>query len=309
MTRLLEVKEFISSFYKKFEKIIVPVGKFLFAFIVLVKLNNFLGYFDVLNKPVVNIAIAVLAAFIPGNWFILVLMLIVTAQVFFASIEGAIILAIGMLILYLLFVNIFPKRAIFVILVPLMFSLKLGYVVPIFAGLFFGLTSVIAIGVGVIVYRFSAFLPALLQVKSETLYDMPDTIMSMNKFVINTVLKDNALILTVAIFILVVVITYVISRFEVDHIWYIAIIAGGVVNILGFIIGVIVIKADISIMGVIFGTIFAIILCSIAQFMRFSLDYQRSEKVQFEDDEYYYYVKALPKIKVTRADKEVKKIK
>lgn len=31
----------------------------------------------------------------------------------------------------------------------------------------------------------------------------------------------------------------------------------------------------------------------------FSVDYARSERLQFEDDEYYYYVKAIPKVAVT----------
>ena len=30
----------------------------------------------------------------------------------------------------------------------------------------------------------------------------------------------------------------------------------------------------------------------------FSVDYSRTERVQFEDDEYYYYVKAVPKVVV-----------
>lgn len=32
------------------------------------------------------------------------------------------------------------------------------------------------------------------------------------------------------------------------------------------------------------------------EFLCFNLDYSRTEKVQFEDDEYYYYVKAVPKV-------------
>ena len=39
-----------------------------------------------------------------------------------------------------------------------------------------------------------------------------------------------------------------------------------------------------------------------------SLDYSRVERVQFEDDEYYYYVKAVPKASVTQEDKKVKQI-
>ena len=39
-----------------------------------------------------------------------------------------------------------------------------------------------------------------------------------------------------------------------------------------------------------------------------SEDYSRSEHLQFEDDEYYYYVKAIPKRYVSVKAKTVKKI-
>ena len=38
------------------------------------------------------------------------------------------------------------------------------------------------------------------------------------------------------------------------------------------------------------------------------MDYSRTEIVQFEDDEYYYYVKAVPKVHVAVPEKTVKKI-
>ena len=40
----------------------------------------------------------------------------------------------------------------------------------------------------------------------------------------------------------------------------------------------------------------------------FSVDYSRTENVQFEDDEYYYYVKAVPKVGVQMPEKQVKHI-
>ena len=39
-----------------------------------------------------------------------------------------------------------------------------------------------------------------------------------------------------------------------------------------------------------------------------SVDYSRSENLQYEDDEYYYYVKAVPKIVVSTPEKTVKRI-
>ena len=38
------------------------------------------------------------------------------------------------------------------------------------------------------------------------------------------------------------------------------------------------------------------------------LDYTGVRKLQFEDDEYFYYVKAVPKLKVAVVDKTVTKI-
>jgi hypothetical protein len=40
----------------------------------------------------------------------------------------------------------------------------------------------------------------------------------------------------------------------------------------------------------------------------FSVDYTRTEYLQFEDDEYYYYVKAVPKAAVAIPEKTVKRI-
>ncbi len=46
----------------------------------------------------------------------------------------------------------------------------------------------------------------------------------------------------------------------------------------------------------------------VLQFLRCKVDYSRTEKVQFEDDEYYYYVKAVPKVVVAKPEKKVKQI-
>ena len=40
----------------------------------------------------------------------------------------------------------------------------------------------------------------------------------------------------------------------------------------------------------------------------FGVDYTRTEYVQFEDDDYYYYVKAVPKMTVATPEFKVQKI-
>ena len=54
--------------------------------------------------------------------------------------------------------------------------------------------------------------------------------------------------------------------------------------------------------------LFRSLLAFVLQFFVFNVDYSRTEYVQFEDDEYYYYVKAIPKVHITKREKTVKQI-
>ena len=58
----------------------------------------------------------------------------------------------------------------------------------------------------------------------------------------------------------------------------------------------------------IFSGILGVVIGLFLEVIFFSVDYSRTENVQFEDDEYYYYVKAIPKNTVSKAKHTVKKI-
>ena len=73
-------------------------------------------------------------------------------------------------------------------------------------------------------------------------------------------------------------------------------------------IGDLVYNTDNSIIGVILGNVLAALIAMVIQLFAFNLNYSRVEKVQFEDDEYYYYVKAVPKNTVATRENKVKKI-
>ena len=52
----------------------------------------------------------------------------------------------------------------------------------------------------------------------------------------------------------------------------------------------------------------SLVIALVLDFMILSVDYSRVEHTQFEDDEYYYYVRAVPKAFVSVEDKQVKHI-
>ena len=85
-------------------------------------------------------------------------------------------------------------------------------------------------------------------------------------------------------------------------------IVGGLFEIILFLVGNVVLNASISIGEILLGSICAVIIAVVAQFFKTVVDYSRVENTQFEDEEYYYYVKAVPKIVMTKQQKNVKKI-
>ena len=72
--------------------------------------------------------------------------------------------------------------------------------------------------------------------------------------------------------------------------------------------GSIALKLDISFAVILLSAVLGIAVGLVLEFFFFSVDYSRAENIQFEDDEYYYYVKAVPKIGVAAPEKEVKRI-
>ena len=108
----------------------------------------------------------------------------------------------------------------------------------------------------------------------------------------------------IVIFAITIVVTSILKKFNYSYSIYIAIAAGTVVNILGSIVAGYIVNNDVPMGSVVAGSLIGIILAGIIRFGQGVLDYKHTERVQFEDDDYYYYVKAVPKI-----DSEKKKAK
>ena len=79
-------------------------------------------------------------------------------------------------------------------------------------------------------------------------------------------------------------------------------------NIVVVAIGDVAMGVHASYGSLIFGSIGAAVIGVILELFFLSVDYSRSENLQYEDDEYYYYVKAVPKIVVSTPEKTVKRI-
>ena len=92
---------------------------------------------------------------------------------------------------------------------------------------------------------------------------------------------------------------------------FIAIIAGDFLFLIGYLLGGYFLGIGLDASGYIrLGVGFALnaLLAFVIIAFVLAMDYRHTENVQFEDDEYYYYVKAIPKNKVAAPDRKVRNI-
>ncbi len=83
---------------------------------------------------------------------------------------------------------------------------------------------------------------------------------------------------------------------------------GAAVTVVVSAAGNIVLSTNISYIEIILSAVLGAVTGLVLELLFFSVDYSRTENIQFEDDEYYYYVKAVPKVGVAVPEKKVKRI-
>ena len=125
--------------------------------------------------------------------------------------------------------------------------------------------------------------------------------------VVNNLFKHKEMFVAAGIFAAVILIMCLVRKLRFEFVFEVTIILGAIVNILGFLLADLKLDISVGTGTMILGTVFSTLLVFIAQFFRMVLDYMSVEHVQFEDDDYYYYVKAVPKIDVAMLQKNVTK--
>ncbi len=305
MTVLLEMKERIKLIYSKYEAFIVPVLKFLLAFITFSTLNSRMGYMTRIDDMRIMLIAALTCSFLPVGLMVLMAAVFSLMHMYALSMEVALVGLCMYLIMYLLFFRFSPKDSLVVVLTPLLFSMKIPYVVPIAVGLLCGPASIVSVGCGIAVF----YLLRMVIDSAPNIRIMEEgEILEKVRFMVEGILGNKAMLVMIAAFVVTVLVVYLIRRMSVDYSWTIAMVTGAMINVVLLLIGDLLYDVNLSMGSVLLGSLLALVVAKVIEFFRFCVDYSRTEKVQFEDDKYYYYVKAVPKMTVSVPTKTVKRI-
>ena len=305
MTTLLVVKQYIKNFISKYEVYLKPLMKLILALASLMMINSKIGYMHRLDNISIVLIVALMCSFMPMNFIIFVAAVFTVLHLYALSLECAAIALVLFLVLFLLYFRFSPKDTLVVLLTPMCFVLKIPYAVPLTMGLIGTPASAISVGCGVIVSYLISYIA-----DSATALSGMDTedIITKVRYIVDGLLNNKEMLLTIFAFAVTIMIVYLIKRMSINYAWTIAMIEGAIVDVMILLVGDLMFDTNVSIIGIIIGTVFSMLIAKVVEFFAFHVDYSRVEKVQFEDDEYYYYVKAVPKITVATPSKTVKRI-
>lgn len=152
MTNLLVMREYIKSFYAKYEEFIVPVLKFALALILFVTINSRLGYMEALNNPALVLVAALLCSFLPLGMTVFLCAAFLLAHVVALSLECTAVLLLAYLFILVFYFRFSPKSHLILLLTPLLFIWKIPYLMPLAAGLFGTPAAAVAVVCGVVLY-------------------------------------------------------------------------------------------------------------------------------------------------------------
>lgn len=305
MSSLLVTKEYIKQIYAKNQAYIDPILKFLMALIVFVLINVKMGYMERLDSMVVVLVLALFCSFMPVKTIAILGAVFMLLHYYALAPECAIVVFAIFAVMFLLFLRFASKETIVILLTPISFMLNIPFAMPIAMGLLGSPASVVSVSFGVII----SYLVEYTETNAAAITAMDaETAMTKLRFVMDGLIGNKAMLFTIIAFAITLLIVYTIRRMSMDYAWTIATVAGVLADIVILLIGDLLFDLNYSLVGIILGSVVAGVICYALQFFTFYVDYKRTEHLQFEDDEYYYYVKAVPKIVVTTPDKRVKKI-
>lgn len=303
MTQLLIMRDKLIDFYAQYDYWLVPLVKTITALAVFLTINWNIGYFAMAKNPAVMLVAALFCSFLPWCAISLFASVFVLANLLQISFEMTVIAAILFLLFALIMVAFKPKHSVLIALLPVLYCLKIPYVIPVIAGLSIGTMAVIPTALGTIAYFLVMYFKN--NVSAFSAEGAEDSITEMaNKYadIINGFIKERYIMIVLAAFCITVLVVYVIRKLAINYAWNIAIVAGLLTCLCVILLAGFVMNVPVPTLEVLAGILVSALICFGYELMFYSVDYTGTEHLQFEDDDYYYYVKAVPKMKVSKTD-------
>ncbi len=304
VTNIIEIREKIKTFIGQYERYVFILLRFAIALCTLLCLRSILGSDNTLNSTPVLLILALICGLLSINFTVIACAFFTVAELYTISMDIALATALLFVLMFCIYFSMTPSEGPVLLLMALCTAVGLPFLVPVCAGLLRRVTAAVPVACGVFMYYILRIMgSASLKMTAESAE------VSVLTLVVNQVAANKEMFVVMGIAVICVCMVYCIRRLPIAYSWGIAILVGMLWQIFVTFAANSYFALHLSIGKIFAGFFIAAALELLLWFFVFHVDYKRTEYVQFEDAEYYYYVKAVPKVTVTPGEKIVKNIR
>lgn len=266
--------------------------KLIVSFLLFLVINHVYGKTG-MSYMVLAGVFAVICAAIPLRFVYLLSIMLTTFHLFQVSWDLVLFYLAAVLLSYLMVCRMEPDAAIIIAFTPVFFYMKLPLLLPVLIGMFSNLFGVAAMAFGIFFYFFSSYVKDVAILLSSATGG--ENIIAV-KNIMDSFTGDAKALLLLCSFLVAAVLTWILYHQSFDYAWYTGIVLGALSGFLVYLGGGFFFDIQSVKIGSVLSSLAAVLAATVIQFFRCIIDYGSAEYIEFEDDEYYYYVKAVPKV-------------
>ncbi len=302
MNAFIRLRDNIRKFVLSRELLFYKIWHALVAFVGLMCIRTNFGHNKQLSHIWVMLIISIVCAFFPIQGVAIVLAAVLLVDLMALSADVAIV-TLGLIVAgYLVCLYFRSKNTYNMATVPVCYTFHSPYVIALGAGLMSNINELTSVICGSVLAFY------LQVIKDNTTAIVDDTSeVSVTSLIQEQMFTNKMFWFFIVAMVAMFMVVYMLRQVSINMSWIIANIAGVVVEFIIMLAGYLLTSQKGEIPGLIIGNIIVFAVGMILNYFILDLDYSRIEKVQFEDDDYFYYVTAVPKIRIAEEDKEVKK--
>ena len=258
---------------------------------------------SVLDNPFLIFVVTLIGGFVPISATTLIILFF--ALIHIASLSKQVVLALMLLIamVYLLSYYYKAENSHCAIFSPVFYQMRIPFCVPMAAGLFGNINDVVpVIGGSAIGY----YLKLVIENKAI----LKDQTSEVNAFTLmfDQMLRSQLFYCFVASNVAMFLIVYYMRMRKSEHAAALGVSFGSLASFAIMLTANLFFNSEENLLGFVIEILVTFAIGMVISYFFIEMDYSRPESLQFEDDEYYYYVTAIPKIHITKEEWRVKRI-
>ncbi|MBR5467621.1 MAG: hypothetical protein IKU80_00160 [Firmicutes bacterium] len=303
MNELLKLRNNAIWFYKKNELFMETALKMIGGAVLFASATSFLPFGKMLVVRIfMTIAGAVLATVAGPSGMLIFSWLVVSLSAAMASVAAGVLVFVSLFLLYLFYGRICPRESLLFAAMLVLYKVGLAYAVPVAAAIYMGPAAIIPVCLAVMVHNYSPAVAHLIEAYPTSQFSLGavlDIFEGASSYVFEAFASSSGwVVLCAAVAASMMAVWFVSTSFVKDEKEK-AILAGGAILMVGGFASLIFSAVYFGKLGILGYVLSVAIGCAVAYIMTLFecvKDYGRTEKVVFQDNDYVYYVKAVPKV-------------